>query len=139
MNTTKASTVDPEDLLRFPECEAEMRAAAEEVAFAAGSRSDAPSYDERVNAALREMRHGDVRRGFDTLAQLAAAGEPFAPQLLAWLQRYRAIAALKVAAGLFDLAIERGYEPARLHRDRVAAMLDVPLPRVLPLSPPKEN
>lgn len=130
MSTSRIDTSDPQALFGFPDCEAEVRRAAEDLARAAGMRSDAPTRDERINDALGEMRHGDVRAGFGRLVELAAAGNPMAPHLIGWLQRYRAVAALQVSAGLFGLALERGYEPSRLHRQRVAAMLDVPSPNV---------
>lgn len=130
MSTFRTDTSDPQALFAFPDGEAEMRDAAEELARAAGKRSEAPTRDERINRALGEMRHGDVRVGFMRLAELATAGEPVAPHLIAWLQRYRAVAVLQASVRLFDLAVERGYEPSRLHRERVVAMLDVPMPEV---------
>ncbi|MGH7685223.1 MAG: hypothetical protein ACREN2_00140 [Candidatus Dormibacteria bacterium] len=137
MSTIQANINDPGALLAFPECEGEVRRAVEQLASAAGERADAPTRSERVNEALNEMRYGDVRRGFAALTELAAAGDAMAPHLLAWLHRYRALGALRAAAGLFELAVERGYEPSRPHHDRVTAMLDVPLSRAHSSTPPR--
>jgi hypothetical protein len=103
----------------------ELRRAAERLAQAAGRRSDAPSHDESINAVLDVMRRGDPPAGYRQLIHLAKGGSGAAWHFLAWIQRYRAEIALREAVELHERAIAAGYEPSRLHLEKVRAALDI--------------